>query len=160
MIWGRERGLPALDGPHGAGPRRIRIGGYTLEFRAVRSFAEVAPEVSEDGETLLARPEAAGLARPGAAERPSRRPLADHETRRHGHRPRRANAHIALPDDPAVSIAHVQIQVEENGQFRLEDLRSRNGTFLKLNPISPIPPGAVLLAGKVQLRVIDQSGHH
>ena len=66
-------------------------------------------------------------------------------------------AHIVLAGDPVVSTQHALIR-HDAGRFRLEDLRSSNGTYLRVEEAAPLPPGAVILAGRVLFRVVDSSG--
>jgi len=45
----------------------------------------------------------------------------------------RSHCDVSFPDDPYISGRHCRIE-EENGEFFLHDLQSRNGTFFRLAP--------------------------
>ena len=63
---------------------------------------------------------------------------------------------VALPTDEWASGRHAQIR-RDGDRFALEDLGSRNGTFLQLKGVCEILPGDILLVGRVLLRAIDPS---
>jgi pSer/pThr/pTyr-binding forkhead associated (FHA) protein len=136
---------------------RFRVGNQTIEFHEAEPFDPVPPIVSEDGEEYCSRdlePLAyLDLIRPNG--RPGLRfPITRPDATVIGREG--PAAHIALPSDNAVSSKHVQIRREE-GKFLLEDLRSRNGTFIHILGTHPVNSGDVILAGRVLFRVIDQS---
>lgn len=61
--------------------------------------------------------------------------------------------------DPSISRIHCQF-IEDDGKWMLEDLNSRNGTFLngvKLNPNQPVAvkPGDVIGIGTAKLEVVE-----
>ena len=63
---------------------------------------------------------------------------------------------VALPDDDWVSGQHAQVR-RDGGRFFLEDLHSRNGTFVRVEGPAEVTSGDVLLVGRVLLRVVDTS---
>jgi pSer/pThr/pTyr-binding forkhead associated (FHA) protein len=52
---------------------------------------------------------------------------------------------------------HARVYRKE-GQFVLEDLKSRNGTFIHVLGSAKVSSGDVLLAGQVLFRVVDHIG--
>ena len=64
--------------------------------------------------------------------------------------------HIALAGESSISGTHARIR-RKDGQCFLEDLGSRNGTFVHLIGSSVLKSGDVLLAGRVLFRVVDYS---
>jgi len=136
---------------------RFRVGNQTIEFHEAGPSDPVPPLVSEEGEEYCSRDLAAlaflDLIRPDG--RPGLRfPITRADATVIGREG--PGAHIALTSDNAVSSKHVQIR-SEDGRFFLEDLRSRNGTFIHVLGTHPVSSGDVLLAGRVLFRVIDQS---
>ena len=137
---------------------RFRVGNQTIEFHEPEPFDSAPPLVSDDGEEYCSR-DLEPLAyldlirpngRPGLRF-PITRPC-ETVIGREG-----PAAHIALTSDNAVSSKHAQIRRDE-GKFLLEDLKSRNGTFIHILGTHPVHSGDVLLAGRVLFRVLDQSG--
>jgi hypothetical protein len=61
---------------------------------------------------------------------------------------------IALAGDLAVNTSHAQIRPRD-GQFLLEDLKSRSGTFLQLEASTPLRWGDVIQAGRFSFRVVE-----
>ncbi len=61
---------------------------------------------------------------------------------------------LALLSDRRASSVHASIRMINN-QFVLEDLGSRNGTFVKLQGVTPIDIYDVLLVGHLQIRVVS-----
>jgi pSer/pThr/pTyr-binding forkhead associated (FHA) protein len=137
---------------------RFRVGNQTIEFHEAEPFDAVPPVISDDGEEFCSRdlePLAhLVLIRPDG--RPGLRfPITRTDSTVIGREG--PAAHIALTSDNAVSGKHAQIRREEGG-FVLEDLRSRNGTFIHILGSHNVQSGDVLLAGRVLFRVVDQSG--
>jgi pSer/pThr/pTyr-binding forkhead associated (FHA) protein len=136
---------------------RFRIGLMTLEFHQAEPPEPVAPALGEDGEEFCSN-DLAPLAYLDLI-RPNNRPgLRIALTRtdatiigREG-----PQAHIMLAGDHSVSAVHARVH-HEQGQFFLEDLKSRNGTFLHILGSSPLQPGDEILAGRVKFRVVNQA---
>jgi len=136
---------------------RFRIGGQLVEFHREDSFDQVPPLTSDDGEEFYSRdvesPAYLDLIRPNG--RPGLRfPIINLGATVLGREGPGVN--IALINDPSVSGRHAQIRREE-GKFFLEDLRSRNGTFVNLLDPHELKSGDVVQAGLVYFRVVDQS---
>jgi pSer/pThr/pTyr-binding forkhead associated (FHA) protein len=136
---------------------RFRIGLQTIEFHEAGPFEMAPPLSSDDGEECCSRdlvPLAfLDMIRPDG--RPGLRfPITRSDSTLIGREG--PSAHIALTGDNAVSGKHAQIR-RENGRFLLEDLGSRNGTFVRILGSHALASGDVLLAGRVMFRVVDQS---
>lgn len=58
----------------------------------------------------------------------------------------REQADLSFPDDPSISSLHARL-LRKAGQFLLEDLRSSNGTFLRVSEEIPVGSGDSLIAG-------------
>jgi pSer/pThr/pTyr-binding forkhead associated (FHA) protein len=134
---------------------RFRVGTQLIEFRRAEPFNQVAPLRSDDEEEFISRdlePLAyLDLIRPNGL--PGLRfPITRREGTVIGRDGRGAN--VVLTDDMWVSAPHAQVHFDE-GRFLLEDLKSRNGTFVQVPGPSPLQAGDVLLAGKVLFRVVD-----
>jgi pSer/pThr/pTyr-binding forkhead associated (FHA) protein len=134
---------------------RFRVGTQVIEFRCAEPFDKVDPLRSEDEEEFISRdlePLAyLDLIRPSGL--PGLRfPITRREGTVIGRDGRGTN--VVLTDDKWVSAPHAQVRFDE-GRFLLEDLKSRNGTFVKVSGPSPLQAGDVLLAGKVLFRVVD-----
>ena len=136
---------------------RFRVGSQVIEFRRADPFEPEPPLRSEDDEVFYSRdPEPLAyldLIRPNG--RPGLRfPI----TRRTPTVIGRAGqgVDVALTDDKCVSAPHAQIRVDD-GQFVLDDLESRNGTFVHVLGSRPLNSGDVILAGKVLFRVVDSA---
>jgi pSer/pThr/pTyr-binding forkhead associated (FHA) protein len=143
--------VPLVDG------MRFRIGLQAIEFQEAGPFEMIPPLVSEDGEEYCSRdlvPLAfLNLSRPDGT--PGLRfPITRSDPTIIGREG--PSTHIALTGDNAVSGKHAQIHREE-GKFLLEDLKSRNGTFVHIQGSCALRSGDVLLAGRVLFRVVDQS---
>jgi hypothetical protein len=137
---------------------RFRIGGQTLEFHQADPFEALPPTVADDGEEYCSRdlePLAyIDLIRPNG--RPGLRfPITKLDATVLGREG--PNAHIALTNDNSVSASHAQIR-REDGKFYLEDLKSRNGTFVHVLGSSAVKSGDVILAGRVLFRVVEHGG--
>lgn len=136
---------------------RFRIGLQTLEFHQAEPFEPLAPIVGEDGEEFCSNdlgPLAfVDLIRPNG--RPGLRiPLTRVDATIVGREG--PQAHIMLAGDHSVSGVHAQVR-HEQGQFFLEDLKSRNGTFIHVLGSAPLHPGDEILAGRVKFRVVNQA---
>jgi pSer/pThr/pTyr-binding forkhead associated (FHA) protein len=136
---------------------RFRVGNQTIEFHEAEPMEPVAPRVSDDGEEYCSRDleqlAYLDLIRPDGS-RGLRFPITRPGSTVIGREG--AAAHIALTSDNAVSSTHVQIR-REGGSFLLEDMRSRNGTFVHILGSQAVNAGDVILAGRVLFRVMDQS---
>ena len=135
---------------------RFRVGNQTIEFHQAEPFEAVPPSQSDDGEEYCSR-DLEPLAYLDMVRPNGRAGLRFPITRgdatvigREG-----PAAHIALTNDNAVSGKHAQVR-REGEDFLLEDLRSRNGTFIHILGSSPIKPGDILLAGRVMFRIVEQ----
>jgi pSer/pThr/pTyr-binding forkhead associated (FHA) protein len=138
---------------------QFRVGGQVLEFRAAEPVEPAAPQVAEDGEEFWSRdvqPLAfVDIIRPDG-QAGLRFPITKRDVTIFGRegRPGRP-VDVAFPDDSVVSGQHAQIR-HQDGKFFLEDLNSRNGTFIRIRGENFIDPGEVLLVGRVLLRVVGQ----
>ncbi|WP_154673705.1 FHA domain-containing protein [Singulisphaera acidiphila] len=134
---------------------RFRVGNQTIEFHEPAAFEPVAPLVGEDGEEYCSRdlePLAyLDLIRPNG--QPGLRfPLTKPDATIIGREG--PNTHIALTSDNSVSGMHARVY-RKDGKFILEDLKSRNGTFVHVLGSAKVTSGDVLLAGLVLFRVVD-----
>jgi pSer/pThr/pTyr-binding forkhead associated (FHA) protein len=140
---------------------RFRVGARIIEFRLVPPQPPVAPLVADDGEELWAadlQPLAyLNFIRPDG-EPGVQVPITNPERTILG-RESRGNkpVDIALPGDDWVSGQHAQIR-RDGDRFLLEDLQSRNGTFLRAEGPIEVAAGDVLLVGRVLLRIVDSLG--
>jgi pSer/pThr/pTyr-binding forkhead associated (FHA) protein len=135
---------------------RFKVGLQTIEFHEAGPYEMVPPMVSDEGEEYCTRdlvPLAfLDLIRPDGRFG-LRFPLTRSDPTIIGREG--LSTHIALTGDNAVSGKHAQIRREE-GRFLLEDLNSRNGTFVHILGSRALRSGDVLLAGRVLFRVVDQ----
>jgi pSer/pThr/pTyr-binding forkhead associated (FHA) protein len=136
---------------------RFRVGNQTIEFHHTDPFEPVPPRTAEDGEEYCSRdlePLAyLDMIRPNG--KPGLRfPITKLDTTVIGREG--PNAHIALTSDSSVSASHAQIR-REDGKFFLDDLKSRNGTFVHILGSHPVQSGDVILAGRVLFRVVDHA---
>jgi len=67
----------------------------------------------------------------------------------------RSRGTYVFPEDPFMSRAHCKIY-HRGEDFFLEDLGSRNGTFIKVRGKAPVPVGATVLVGSQVLKVEAQ----
>jgi len=58
----------------------------------------------------------------------------------------RSRGTFVFPEDPFMSRAHCKIY-HRGEDFFVEDLGSRNGTFIKVRGKAPVPTGATVLVG-------------
>ncbi len=139
---------------------RFRVGGQVIAFHKAEPPEPATPLVGENGEEFWAR-EVTPLAyldvirpdgTPGLRIPITRR---DQTILGREARPGRP-VDLSFPDDEVVSGNHAQIR-HEDGHFFLEDLKSRNGTFLLIQGEHYVPLGQELLLGRVLLRVVDQA---
>jgi pSer/pThr/pTyr-binding forkhead associated (FHA) protein len=136
---------------------RFRIGSHVIEFRGADPFEPEPPLRSEEDEEFYSRDlEPLGyldLIRPNG--RPGLRfPITKHTPTIIGREGERVD--IALADDKRVSALHAQIRVDD-GRIVLDDMKSRNGTFVHVLGSRPLRSGDVILAGRVLFRVVDSS---
>jgi len=136
---------------------RFRVGNQTIEFHAAGPFDPVPPTMGEDGEEYCSRdlePLAfLDLIRPNG--QPGLRfPITRPDVTIIGREG--PTAHIALPSDNSVSGTHARV-VRTDGKFFLEDMKSRNGTFVHVLGASKVAGGDVILAGLVLFRVHDHA---
>ncbi|HUQ49731.1 MAG TPA: adenylate/guanylate cyclase domain-containing protein [Terriglobales bacterium] len=68
----------------------------------------------------------------------------------------RSRGTYVFPEDPFMSRAHSKIY-HRGEDFFVEDLGSRNGTFVKVRGKAPVPAGATVLVGSQVLKVDVQS---
>jgi pSer/pThr/pTyr-binding forkhead associated (FHA) protein len=143
--------LPLVNG------MRFRIGLQTIEFHDADPPEPVPSAVGEDGEEFCSRdlvPLAfLDMIRPDG--RPGLRfPIVRPDPTIIGREG--AATHITLTGDSGVSGRHAQIRREAD-TFVLEDLRSRNGTFVHIVGSRALTSGDVLLAGRVLFRVVEEA---
>lgn len=60
---------------------------------------------------------------------------------------------VNFPDDPFISGHHAQVTVHEDGTFRLTDVGSKNGTFVRLLDETRLDHGDYVFLGQQLLRV-------
>jgi pSer/pThr/pTyr-binding forkhead associated (FHA) protein len=137
---------------------RFRIGDQVIEFRDPDPFEPAEPLTSDDGEVFLSR-DLEPLAylilirpngRPGITF-----PITVPELTLIG-REKKAEVNIPLAGDPLVSGRHAALS-RRDGKFYLEDLKSTNGTYVKVLDPAPVQSGDEILAGQVLFRVIDEA---
>jgi pSer/pThr/pTyr-binding forkhead associated (FHA) protein len=137
---------------------RFRIGNQVIEFRTADRFEPVEPLRSDDGEEFLSRdlePLAyLDLIRPNGRPGISF-PITAPDLTIIG-REKKTEVSIALTGDTLVSGRHAGIVVRD-GKFFLEDLKSTNGTYVKIQDSAPVTSGDEILAGQVLFRVIDEA---
>jgi pSer/pThr/pTyr-binding forkhead associated (FHA) protein len=136
---------------------RFRVGSQVIEFRSAEPFEPAPPVRSEDDEEFYSRdPEPLAyldLIRPNG--RPGLRfPITKRTPTVIGREGQGVD--VALTDDKWVSAPHAQIRVDD-GRFVLDDMKSRNGTFVHVLGSRPLRSGDVILAGRVLFRVDDAS---
>jgi pSer/pThr/pTyr-binding forkhead associated (FHA) protein len=143
--------VPLRDG------QRFRVGSQVIEFRAAEPFQAVLPLQSNEGEEFLSYDlEALGfldLIRPNE-QTGLRFPITKPDATKIGRDAKLVD--IALPRAEWVSGQHAQIR-HDHGAFHLDDLNSRNGTFIQIAEKTELQSGDVLLVGRAFLRVVDQS---
>lgn len=143
--------------------QRFRVGRwYVVEYhRAPAETRQTEPLVGEDGEEFCAAdlPTLGHLDFIGRDGRPGPRHILtkgrEPTILGRGGRPG-CPVDVALPNDDWISGVHAQLR-PDGESFLLEDLRSRNGTFMQLLGPTPIEPNDVLLVGQLRLRVVAVS---
>lgn len=65
----------------------------------------------------------------------------------------REGNHVNFPDDPFISGHHAQVTALEDGRFKLDDLRSKNGTFVRIRGEAQLEHGDYVFLGQQLLRV-------
>ena len=139
---------------------RFRVGAQVIEFQKAEPLPTAEPLVSEDGEAFWSRDldVAAYLQYVRTDGKPGLRfPITKPDVTVLGRESRPGKpVDIALPNDEWASGQHAQIR-RDGEAFLLEDLGSRNGTFVQLKGLSEVLPGDVLLVGRVLLRAVDAS---
>jgi pSer/pThr/pTyr-binding forkhead associated (FHA) protein len=60
---------------------------------------------------------------------------------------------VNFPDDPFISGHHAQVSIGGDGRFSLQDLGSKNGTFVRLSDEAPLLNGDYVFIGQQLLRV-------
>lgn len=137
---------------------RFRVGSQVIEFRRVEPYGPSSPAQGPDGEEFLSfdlSPLAElVLIRPNN-EPGLRFPITKPEATKIGRDGRAVD--LMLPKAEWVSSQHAQVRHQE-GRFLLEDLNSRNGTFIQIRGATAIRAGDILLVGRAFLRVADQAG--
>lgn len=139
---------------------RFRVGSQVLEFHLGESLGAIEPKVADDGEEFWCRavqPLAyLDVLRPDG-EVGFRYPITSAEGAVMGRESRPGRpVHLAFPGDDVVSGQHAQVR-RVGEAFIIEDLNSRNGTFIRINGEEVVDVGDVLLVGRVLLRVVEQA---
>lgn len=129
----------------------IRIGQERLRFEVLDQMPPLDSEPT-DGTTLLGSP------RGGAWARLCRLSAYNEASivfvlRQDEHRLGREQGDILFPDDGYVSGRHARIY-RENGRYMLEDLRSSNGSFIRLREPTSLPPNSLILLGEKPYRFV------
>jgi pSer/pThr/pTyr-binding forkhead associated (FHA) protein len=133
---------------------RFRIGGYLFSFHEAPPSHPSIPLASADGEEFAAREPVAFafLDVIGADGTPRLRiPILRPDSTTIGREPAEANITFM---DSAISARHAEIHKDESG-FVIDDLKSRNGTFIALPGRTLIESGDVLLVGQMLFRIHD-----
>ena len=60
---------------------------------------------------------------------------------------------VNFPDDPFISGRHAQVTALDDGRFQIEDMGSKNGTFLKIRGEARLEHGDYVFLGQQLLRV-------
>jgi pSer/pThr/pTyr-binding forkhead associated (FHA) protein len=60
---------------------------------------------------------------------------------------------VNFPDDPFISGHHAQISINPDGRFTLQDLGSKNGTFVRITDQAPLVHGDYVFIGQQLMRV-------
>jgi len=137
---------------------RFRVGSQVIEFRSGVGGGAVEALRSEDGEEFWSRDLAVAAlldlirpdGRPGASF-----PFVKPEPIIIGRGQPGMVVDLILPDDDHVSKQHAQIRHDKE-TFLLEDLKSTNGTFVKLAAPRTLKSGDVVQAGRMYFRVMGQ----
>lgn len=138
--------------------QKFRVGAQVIEFQKGEPLPPAEPLISADGEAFWSRDsDAFGYlqyvrtdGKPGL-----RFPITKPDVTILGRESRPGRpVDIALPNVEWVSGQHAQVR-RDGERFLLEDLGSRNGTFVQLRGVSEILAGDVLLLGRLLLRAVD-----
>lgn len=135
---------------------RFRVGNQVLEFHQPEPPRVTEPARASDGEEFLSTdPEPlAYLDLIGRDGRPRLRiPILSSGVTKLGREGQPVQ--IVLRAE-WVSGQHAQLR-HEAGRFWLEDLGSRNGTFVQISGRTPLRSGDILLVGRALLRVVEQT---
>jgi pSer/pThr/pTyr-binding forkhead associated (FHA) protein len=65
----------------------------------------------------------------------------------------REGSDVNFPDDPFISGRHAQVSIGADGRFTLQDLGSKNGTFVRIREEAPLTNGDFVFIGQQLLRV-------
>lgn len=137
---------------------RFRVGSQVIEFRLAEPLPPASPLVGDDGEAFWSRDAdvPAYLQFIRSDNQPGLRfPLSKPDVTILGRETRSGRpVDIALTNDEWASGQHAQIR-RDGPRFLLEDLGSRNGTFLQIRGQTEILAGDVMLVGRVLLRAVD-----
>lgn len=149
--------VPLSDGT------RFRVGRHVLEFHEVEPSEAAPPSKSDDGEEFCGRdmePLAyidvlrsdgvTGVRFPVTREAT----VIGRESRKN---PQHESVTISLTGDTSASVTHARV-VRHEGTFYLDDLGSRNGTYIHLVGKQALRSGDELMAGTVRLRVEARGG--
>ncbi len=141
---------------------RFRVGDYVLEYRDAEPGDPVSPKVADDGERFVAQ-DLEPLAvldflrpndQPGVRFpilKPTSTVLGRGGTDQNGV-PRQVD--VPLLNDKLVSGRHAVIRWVKD-HFVLEDLKSKNGTFVQIRQNTVVGDGDTICLGKVYLRVVQ-----
>ena len=141
---------------------RFRIGDYVLEYRDAHPAEPASPKVGDDGERFVAQ-DLEPLAfldfvrpddQPGIRFpilKPTSTVLGRGGNDQSG-APRQVD--VPLLNDKLVSGRHAEIRLK-NDRFVLEDLNSKNGTFVQIRQKTVVGDGATICLGRVYLRVVE-----
>jgi len=145
-----DRPIELVDGT------RFRVGNQVIEFHRAEPFQAVPAMQSNDGEEFWSRdvePVAyLDLIRPN--DQPGLRfPLTKPDQMVIGREG--AGLDIALAGDELASAPHARVR-RQDAAFYLEDMNSRNGTYVQIRGTAALKSGDVLLVGRVLLRVVEQ----
>lgn len=133
----------------------IRMGEQVFRFRekteAVAGAAARGTTILELNSNMDEPPAELIFLGPDFLDTPARLPLNEEEIS-FG----RSRGTYVFPEDPFMSRAHCKIY-HRGEDFFVEDLGSRNGTFIKVRGKAPVPVGATVLVGSQVLKVDAQS---
>jgi pSer/pThr/pTyr-binding forkhead associated (FHA) protein len=135
----------------------FQIGQQRLRFVVQGNDAHPAPKASPDRTMAFVAAPAEAAAKPATLVRLNAK---DEETDHYElHEPEtlfgRSNGTYTFPDDPYLSSNHARIKRHDKDYF-LEDLGSRNGTFMRIRKRALARDGDTLMLGKLLLRVLAE----
>jgi class 3 adenylate cyclase len=129
----------------------IRMGEQVFRFRekveAVSAAANRGTTILELSESLDEAPAELIFVGADFLDTPARLPLNEEEIS-FG----RSRGYYTFPEDPFMSRAHCKIY-HRGEDFFIEDVGSRNGTFVKVRGKAPVPIGASVLVGSQVLKI-------